>query len=101
VKIECTGCGAEANASCNCGKAYVPAAMRVAEYDKANPGKSTRAAAADLGVSDETVSEARRANPLAPDTVTGRDGKTAVHKAREGGHQGPPEVTGRDGSRRR
>jgi hypothetical protein len=50
--------------------------QRVAEYDKANPGKSERAAAAELGVS-----------------------KTAIHEAREaGGHQRPPDiVTGRDG----
>ena len=44
-------------------------------YYKANPGKSERDAAAELGIS-----------------------KTAVHEAREsGGHQRPPEVIGHDG----
>jgi len=75
VRLSCSACGAEANASCNCGKPYIPVQQRVAEYDKANPGKSERTAAADLGVS-----------------------KTAVHEAREaGGHHRPPGVTGRDG----
>ena len=75
VRLACTACGAEANASCSCGKPYVPAAQRVAEYDQANPGQSERTVAAELGIS-----------------------KTAVHEAREsGGHPRPPEVTGRDG----
>jgi hypothetical protein len=74
-QLECVKCGAQTHATCNCGMNYVPVQQRVAEYDKANPGKSERAAAADLGVS-----------------------KTAIHEAREsGGHQRPPEVTGRDG----
>jgi hypothetical protein len=54
-----------------------PAAQRVAEYDKQNPGRSERQTSEDLGIS-----------------------KTAVHKAREtGGHHGPPDdaVIGRDG----
>jgi hypothetical protein len=73
----CTDCGAEANASCNCGKPYIPAKQRVAEYDKQNPGRSTRQAAADLGVSRETVRATRKEgdNRLSPDTITGRDGK--------------------------
>lgn len=72
----CTGCGAEANASCNCGKPYVPAKERVKEYDNANPGRSTRQAAADLGVSRETVRKTRAGdNHLSPETVTGADGK--------------------------
>jgi hypothetical protein len=75
-RMRCTGCGAETNAVCTCGLDYVPVAQRVADYDKEHPeGRSTRQAAADLGVSNETVRKARRANPLAPETVTGRDGK--------------------------
>jgi len=76
ARLQCTKCGAEANASCNCGEPYVPAALRVAEYDKANPGKSTREAAADLGISNKTVSKARGVTGVTPETVTGRDGKT-------------------------
>lgn len=73
----CTGCGAEANASCNCGLAYVPASQRAAEAIKNNPEKSNRAIAAELGVSDMTVGRAREslgATYVAPDRL-GRDGK--------------------------
>ena len=75
IRLSCTQCGAEANASCDCNKPYVPAARRVTEYDKANPGQSERTVAAELGIS-----------------------KTAVHEARaSGGHPRPPEIIGRDG----
>jgi hypothetical protein len=78
VRLQCSACGAEANASCNCGVHYVPVQQRVAEYDAASPGRSTRQAAADLGVSHESVRTARSGsgvNHLTPETVTGRDGK--------------------------
>jgi hypothetical protein len=75
-RLVCTSCGAGAHASCNCGKPYVPAAQRVAEYDKANPGQSTRQAAAELGVDQSTVVRARGDADASPDTVTGRDGKS-------------------------
>ena len=85
ARLQCTKCGAEANASCNCGEPYVPAALRVAEYDKANPGKSTREAAADLGISNKTVSKARGVTGVTPETVTGRDGKE--YPARRAGQE--------------
>ncbi len=75
VRLSCSSCGAEANASCSCGKPYVPVAQRVADYDNANPGRSTRQAAADLGINQSTVSRARDAR-ASLETVTGRDGKT-------------------------
>ena len=83
ARLQCTRCGAEANASCNCGEPYVPAAIRVQEYDKANPGKSTRAAAAELGISKSEVGRARQSVVPSgtPGTVTGRDGKTYKAKA--------------------
>jgi hypothetical protein len=81
-KVECAVCGSEANATfhptCNCNAGFRSKAQRVVEYDKANPGKSTRQVAADLGVHHSTVSEARKQvsdNPT-PETVTGRDGKS-------------------------
>jgi hypothetical protein len=76
VRLYCEGCGSETDATCSCGKPYVPAAARVAEYDAANPGKSTRDAAADLGVSNATVSRARGVTCVTPQAVTGHDGKT-------------------------
>jgi hypothetical protein len=84
ARLRCTKCGAEADASCNCGEPYLPAAIRVKEYDKANPGKSTRAAAADLGISKSEVGRARLSVVLdgTPETVTGLDGKTYKAKGK-------------------
>jgi hypothetical protein len=73
-RLACTHCGAETNAACNCGAPYVPVAQRVKEYDAANPGKSTRAAAADLGISKSAVSKARD-QVSTSGQVTGQDGK--------------------------
>jgi hypothetical protein len=76
-RLKCSTCGIEVDAGCDCGAPYVPAAKRVPEYDKAKPGRSTRAAAADLGISNKTVSKARQAvTEVTPGaTITGRDGK--------------------------
>jgi hypothetical protein len=84
-QMTCTGCGAEANASCNCGKPYVPVKQRVGEYDKEKPGRSTRQAAADLGISNMAVSKARNSgvNQFTPTEVTGRDGKVYRIPVRE------------------
>lgn len=78
-RLACTACGAEARASCNCGKPYVPAKQRAKDAIKANPQKSDRAIAADLGISHPTVSKARRettGNELPVDEPrVGLDGK--------------------------
>jgi hypothetical protein len=73
-----------------------PAAKRVAEYDKANPGTSTRQAAADLGISNKTVSKARSADvtQVTPEIVTGRDGKTyPARRQKENAADSEPEFT--------
>ena len=80
-RMVCTGCGAEANASCNCGVAYQPKSVRAAEAVKANPEKSDRAIAAEIGVSQPTVSKARKDleatdKELSVDERIGLDGKT-------------------------
>jgi hypothetical protein len=76
-QMVCTACGSEANASCNCGKPYVPKKQRAREAIEANPQKSDRAIAADIGVDPMTVNKARR--ELGVDVSTpereGRDGK--------------------------
>jgi hypothetical protein len=76
-RMVCIGCGAEANASCNCGKPYVPKSVRAKEAIEAHPEKSDRAIAAELGVSPTTVGKARQ---LSSDGQlsdrTGLDGKT-------------------------
>jgi hypothetical protein len=79
-RMMCAGCGAEANANCDCGVGYVPKAVRAAEAVKANPEKSDRAIAAEIGVSAPTVGKARReeatVNNFTVDARTGLDGKT-------------------------
>jgi hypothetical protein len=79
VRLACTSCGAEANASCNCGKPYVPAMARAAKAIAENPQKSDRAIAKEIGVSNVTVSKARKeatVNGLTVDAPrTGLDGK--------------------------
>jgi hypothetical protein len=55
----CTCCGAEVNAACSCGVAYVPKSVRAAEAVKANPEKSNRAIAEEIGVDHKTVGKAR------------------------------------------
>jgi len=80
-RMVCSGCGAEANASCNCGVSYVPKAARAAEALKANPEKSNRAIAEEIGANEKTVRKAR-ADQSAPETVTGKDGKSYPAKTR-------------------
>jgi phage N-6-adenine-methyltransferase len=78
VRLECSACGAEANASCNCAKPYVPAKDKAVAAIKATPEKSDRAIAADIGVSAMTVNRARKST-VTDDTVDeriGLDGKT-------------------------
>ena len=77
VRLACSACGAEANASCNCGKPYLPR-ERAAEAVAAHPEKSNRAIADEIGASEATVRRARDAT-ASGDAVAepriGRDGK--------------------------
>jgi hypothetical protein len=50
-----SACGAEANASCDCGKKYVPANVKAT----AHPGMSDRAIAKEIGVDHKTLGRAR------------------------------------------
>lgn len=77
AKLECSSCGAKADASCNCGAPYIPAGERAKKAVEANPEKSDRAIAAELGVGKDTVRRAREATGAhAPvDERIGLDGK--------------------------
>ena len=77
AKLECSSCGAKADAACNCGTPYIPAGERAARAVAASPEKSDRAIAAELGVSHTTVQNARKAtgNHLPVDERIGLDGK--------------------------
>jgi hypothetical protein len=66
---------------CDCGAPYVSAGQRAAEALKANPEKSNRSIADDIGVSEFTVRKARKKSTSSKDEVEkriGRDGKEYV-----------------------
>jgi hypothetical protein len=84
-RMICTGCGAEANASCNCGKPYVPKAQRAKEAIEAKPHLSNVAIAKDIGVDEKTVRKARATSDQSEvdEKRTGRDGKVRRMPIRE------------------
>jgi hypothetical protein len=97
-RMVCTGCGAEANASCNCGKAYVPKAVRAAEAIAANPKKSNRQIADEIGADEKEVRRQRAklgADISAPESVTGKDGKQYPAKRARSGSDDPEDDDGR------
>lgn len=75
--LECSSCGATANAACSCGVEYVPAGTRAIKAVAESPGKSDRAIAKELGVSPTIVHRARRKATAHKDAVprVGLDGK--------------------------
>lgn len=78
AQLKCSACGAKADASCNCGAPYLAAGQRAEVAVKANPEKSDRAIAEEIGVSDFTVRKARKKSTASDHAVgkrTGRDGK--------------------------
>lgn len=81
--MACTACGAEAYASCNCRAAYKPIEI-AAKAVAANPEKSDRAIADEIGVSHATVSRARAT--VSGETVDepriGLDGRTRKQPVR-------------------
>ena len=81
AKLQCSSCGASADAACRCGTAYLPAAARAAEAIDANPGKSDRVIAEKIGVGSNTFRRARVAT--APRGAVGQPSSTEPEK-REG-----------------
>jgi hypothetical protein len=73
ARLACTRCGAETDASCNCGEPYLPAGARAAKAIAKSPEKSDRAIATEIGVSAPTVGKARKAT--VKDFTVGRIGK--------------------------
>src|SRR6267378_3247686 len=55
--MQCSACGAQGIAACDCGKPYLPASAVAAKAvaDPENKEKSNRALAAEIGVSFDTV----------------------------------------------
>jgi hypothetical protein len=77
LRLHCAKCGVMTEAKCGCGVGYVTASNAAAAAVKANPEKSDRAIAAEIGVGLGTVQRARKAvDPNgSPEKRTGRDGK--------------------------
>jgi hypothetical protein len=88
AQLHCSGCGAIAEASCNCHMPYVPAGEVAAKAIKANPEKSNNAIAKEIGVGETTVRRirgspkgepARRIRGTSKDVTArriGKDGKS-------------------------
>jgi hypothetical protein len=65
AQLRCSACGADATASCDCGVAYLPAGKRAEEVVAANPEKSDRVIAEEIGVgSRDSQSRAPESNCL-------------------------------------
>ena len=77
ARLECSACGATADAACNCGAPYLPAGQRAAEAVAANPEKSNRAIADIAKVDEKTVRKVRRSTADSPQLAkrVGKDGK--------------------------
>ena len=77
LRMECSHCGALAEARCNCGVAYIPAGDRAAAAVAATPEKSDRAIAKEQGIHRKTVVKARKklVQSVPVTKRIGRDGK--------------------------
>lgn len=95
-QLRCPGCYATVDARCDCGLsyAYVPAGVAAAKAVAANPDKSDRAIAADLGVDHKTVGKQRKAtgekSPV-DEKRKGLDGKDRRVPDRKAKHSIPEE----------
>jgi hypothetical protein len=75
-KLICSKCGAKARAACDCGAVYEPAGIVAAKALMEHPEKSNRMIAAETGVDESTVREARKKGAGNPAVRIGRDGKS-------------------------
>lgn len=78
ARLQCSACGASASAACDCGVSYISASNRAEAAVTANPEKSDRAIAEEIGVNKDTVAKARRKSTGRTQPVekrTGKDGK--------------------------
>ncbi len=91
-QLSCTGCGAEANASCNCGKPYLPKTALAVKAVTANPERSDRSIGADIGVDHKTVAKARRLIGDNSPVREGMDGKVRRLPVRPSHDEDDPEA---------
>jgi hypothetical protein len=78
MQLRCSGCGAKAEATCDCGVPYIPAHEFAALAIARDPKKSNRALAMETGLSKDTIRAARKSGGenSPPEKHEGRDGKT-------------------------
>jgi len=79
TQLQCTACGAETHATCNCGKPYTPKLHRAAKAVAQHPYLSNRVIADEIGVDEKTVRDARaelRTDSAVDEPRIGKDGKT-------------------------
>src|SRR5260370_8608037 len=57
-QLECSACGAETEAACDCGVAYVPAGEPAAKAGAHSPNKSNPAISEEPGLADRTLPQA-------------------------------------------
>jgi hypothetical protein len=83
-RLRCSGCGAKAEATCDCGLPYVPAGVAAAKAIKANPEKSNYAIAKEIGIDEKTVRRVRGTAKAVTARRIGKDGKSypAAKKAK-------------------
>jgi hypothetical protein len=74
-QLRCSKCGATTDAICECGVGYVPAHEYAAKALAANPEKSDRAIAAELGIDHKTVAKQRKLTGENSPVRIGRDRK--------------------------
>jgi hypothetical protein len=75
-RIQCSSCGAEGTAGCDCGAPYVTPGERAATAAAAYPEKSDGMIAREIGVDRSTVTRARNSTRAdAPVERVGLDGK--------------------------
>lgn len=99
AQIFCSDCGACADAACNCGAPYLPAGQRAMKAIEANPERSDRAIATELGIGNKTVSRARQQATVSHDTVEdrqpkriGKDGKKRRMPVKKAKKQSPSAI---------
>jgi transposase-like protein len=87
-RATCNACGAEA--TCTCGAPSTPPGQRLQGKLAANPAKSNRAIASEVGVSRMTVQRARSSGTSVPDEriIRGDGSAFGLRRPRRGGETG-------------
>jgi hypothetical protein len=94
--FRCSACGGDRE--CDCSAPAIPKTQRAIEAIKADPDRSDRAIAKDIGVSQPTVSKARKEvaatdKQLSVEARTGLDGKTRKMPEKKAATNKTPEPT--------